>query len=677
MVESFYKLFMPILLEHSPLRHPKNTRFPVWFSIPLIKSLKEKDKFHFKYKIYKNLQDKLAFNTARKRCDKLLLESFAKFKENSSLMLKKNPKYIWRYVNNLKSNNSSLPDHMYLGTKTAIGGQEICNLFLEQFISVYRLSCPNTSNSGLSQFHFDQSSISPLCDVVINESDVRNALYKLPNKGAGPDTLPSIVLSKCAQSLCTPLTLIYQKSLSSGLFPSRWKLAFITPIHKKGDLANVENYRPVSILSGLGKLLESLVVKKVYWHISQLISINQHGFLPRRSTATNLLGYVSDILEVLDKGGEAHAIYTDFSKAFDLVNHDLLLAKLQCLGIHGSLLRWLKSYLLNRSQLVVAKGFRSSEEAVPSGVPQGSHLGPLLFLTYINDLPGLVHSKVKLFADDLKLYRSVCNNKDVEALQADINIISQWCSLNHMKLNASKCFFIKFSRKRVPLDASYAIENISLTEVSLIRDLGVVIDNKLCFRDHIDSVVTKSMKIGGFVIRQSKIFRNPSLSIHLFESLVRSVLEYCSVVWNPVYKVHSDRLERVQKTFLYHLTYMDNLCKSLRSYKSRLDHYQIMPLEKRRNAADIIMLYKLISGIVDCPDMLNRIIFRVPRPGSRMLSSRRTFALPTCRTNMLKHSSLYRMCDSYEKLKSEFDVFAISSLTSAKRLISKVLSQDL
>lgn len=671
MVALFYDTLVPIIHEHTPLRPSKNERYPVWFSVSLIRCLKEKAKYHSKYKIYGNLQDKLSFIDARERCDKLLTDCFTLFKHSSSLLLRKHPKYIWRYVNSLKGNNSSLPNQMHHKNKIGIGGQEICNLFSEHFNTIYQstTSINNSQYALVSGSKFDTASLG---SIEVTENEVFKALSSLDAyKGAGPDALPSIVLRQCASGLCKPLSIIFQQSLNTGVFPSRWKTAHITPIHKKGDLSHIENYRPISILSGAGKLLESIVVKKMYWHVSQSLNINQHGFMPRRSTCTNLIGYVNDVLEVLDKGGETHAIYTDFSKAFDLVNHDLLLAKLNKLGIHGTLLRWFVSYLENRSQLVVVKGFSSVTTRVPSGVPQGSHLGPILFLIFINDLPNVIRSKVKLYADDLKVYRQIREQKDVDDLQVDLDNISQWCEQNCMSLNSSKCFAIKFSRKHNPFPATYKINMNPLTEVTSIRDLGITVDAVLSFRSHIDNIVKRSSKICGFISRQAKVFRNKELSITLFNSLVRSILEYCCVVWNPGYQVHSMRIEQVLKRFMYHLAYMDNKCKLLRSYQSRLDFYNVMPLYKRRKVADIVMLYKIVNGLVDCPNILEKIKIRVPRPGSR-LKQRNTFTLPLCRTNMLQHSPIYRMCNSYNDvgMQTSFDVFNKSSLSSIKLKIS-------
>lgn len=192
-------------------------------------------------------------------------------------------------------------------------------------------------------------------------------------------------------------------------------------------------------------------------------------------------------------------------------------------------------------------------------------------------------------------------------------------------------------------------------------------DSQLDFREHIDQITRKASKMCGFVSRQAKTFKNKDLSLLLYNTLVRSIVEYCSVVWNPGYQVHADRLERVQKRFLYHLSFMQNKCKALQSYESRLKHYNVMSLQKRREMADIIMLYKLLNGMVDCPDIVAKIKIRVPMP-PRRLSWTKSFKLPKCRTNMLLHSPLFRMCASYDKeqIRKNVDIFRLGSLPSSK-----------
>lgn len=237
-----------------------------------------------------------------------------------------------------------------------------------------------------------------------------------------------------------------------------------------------------------------------------------------------------------------------------------------------------------------------------------------------------------MFADDLKVYRVVNSREDIAALQNDLDLICVWCLKNKMILNPTKCQHIKFTRKRTPLTASYHINSALVKEVTSTRDLGVIVDQKLNFREHIDHIVKKGGRLAGFVLRQTKSFKKPEIPIILFNCYVRSLLEYCSPIWNPFYAVHDKRIEAIQKKFFYHLSYANNKCHSLQSYDSRLEHYKATPLSLRRKIADIVFLYKLIHSKIDSPDSLKKINFTIPRTVNPRRNCK-TLALPICRTN--------------------------------------------
>lgn len=669
MVNTFYSIILPIIHTYTPYHTPHSEKYPVWFSGPLIKCAKEKLKYHKKYKKYGNPRDKVTVDILRKRYDIMLKKCYKSFKDNSAKIIQTQPKRIWSFINSHKRSSSSLPNEISLGDKIAAGGQEIADLFSEYFQSVY-----NMANSTLAQTSTvnEDHSRPIMSNCLLTELDIYGALKKLdPQKGAGLDNIPNIFLIECANTLSQPLHKIYNKSLRDGIFPNIWKQARVTPIHKKGDVANACNYRPVSILPALGKVLESIVQQRIYWHIKEFIHSEQHGFLPKKSTASNLIGFVNDIAEALDSGEEVHAVYTDFSKAFDLIDHILLLKKISAMGIHGSLLRWCESYLLGRSQLVMIRGYTSRSKLIPTGVPQGSHLGPLFFLVFINDLTAKINCSFKMYADDLKLYMRIKTADDATFFQYEIDKVFSWCCQNKMILNIDKCSHIKFSKKRNPLTCTYNLNETPLKEVSNIKDLGVTVDSSFNFRSHIDNVVKKASQLSGFISRQIKIFKDPKVIIPLYNSLVRSTLEYNSSVWSPGYAVHSNRLERIQKRFLYQLTYANNKCKTLQSYESRLAYYNLKALNVRRKISDIIFLYKLIHSLVLCPDFLKSIDIEVPRLGSR-LSNRKTFKLPRCRTNIRQHSPLYRMLSSYNAIRASLDVFR-GSLASTKAKVKEII----
>ena len=261
-------------------------------------------------------------------------------------------------------------------------------------------------------------------------------------------------------------------------------------------------------------------------------------------------------MESLEGGSHVHAIYTDFTKAFDRVNHKILIQKLGDIGIQGELLEWLTSYLTDRTQIVRIQSFHSTEIKIPSGVPQGSHLGPLLFNIYINDIEScFVSAFFLLFADDLKFYLKVQDQHDCIRLQADLDRLTQWCDQNGMELNNNKCQLMIFSRGRSPLNHVYHIKGSSLFLAPQIKDLGVMLDSHLSFTPHLDSVVSKSLQMLGFIKRNTKDFLNiPSIKL-LYCSLVRPHLEYCSSVWSPSYNVHIQAIDRVQHKFLRYIAY--------------------------------------------------------------------------------------------------------------------------
>ena len=276
----------------------------------------------------------------------------------------------------------------------------------------------------------------------ITEEMVLKKLKKLkPNKSAGLDRISPRVLIEAADAIVTPVTIIIQKSLSEGALPQRWKDAAVTPIYKKGKKSTPGNYRPVSLTSVLCKLTEGVIRDHIMNHLyeNSLLNPCQHGFVRGRSCITQLLECLDDWTEMLDSGGSIDVIYMDYAKAFDKVAHVRLLKKLEGYGVSEQVTKWIKNFLSGRRQMVTVNGEESKWADVLSGVPQGSVLGPVLFICYINDLPEEVNTTVKLFADDTKLYTKVSEEEGVQDLQDDINSLDRWAREWQLSFNSSKC----------------------------------------------------------------------------------------------------------------------------------------------------------------------------------------------------------------------------------------------
>ena len=323
-----------------------------------------------------------------------------------------------------------------------------------------------------------------------------------------PDNIPEIFLKKCMTNLCKPLHIIFNLSLQTGVFLDSWKSSFITPIHKSGSKQSIENYRPIAKLQLIPKVFESLVKTKMYDAVKAYISPFQHGFVTGKSTATNLTLLTNFCINTIEKRSQVDVIYTDFSKAFDRVSHKLLLSKLRSLGFHSQIFDWIKSYLENRVQSVKIGQTKSEIISNYSGVPQGSHLGPLLFILFVNDLPSFVlDSQCLSFADDFKIYRAINSFSDCLQLQNDLTSLSKWCLLNDLDLNINKCCVLTFTRTFSPIFFDYFISDNVLQRVFNHKDLGVIFDSKLDFRMHVDYIVSRGNSMLGFLFRNSKEFK--------------------------------------------------------------------------------------------------------------------------------------------------------------------------
>lgn len=671
-VDNFYEVVNDAISRNTPFVRKSCYNYPIWYSDSLIRCLKEKIKFHKRFKKYANPRDYDTFSLLRARCKTLTKKCYGVFLESVEKSLPEEPQAFWRYVNDKKKGRMSIPHTMFYKDKSSSDGQGVCELFSEYFSSVFET--PSTSQYSIP-LNLPDACNDSLCGLSISRKDIINKIKQLDiRKGPGPDTLPPRFIKECNEQLSLPLAIIFNKSLASGVFPIQWKLAHIIPIFKSGKNTSCNNYRPISILSCVAKLFESLVHCVLYNHLSRFISNKQHGFVRKKSTLSNLLEFKNYLSHIFASGGQVDAIYLDFSKAFDKVDHTLLCLKLAHYGIHGCLLRWIESYLNNRSQLVTVKGFSSSPSAVSSGVPQGSHLGPLLFVVFINDLIDRLSCPALLYADDLKIYVDVESHERHEALQDDLSKVLDWCLHNKMRLNVDKCCLISFTSKKNRLLYQYYLDGKQLSRVDTVRDLGVLFDTKLTFRPHFENILKKSNRLSGFILRSTRDFKSPQSTLFLFFSLVRSVLEYCCPVWSPFYQVHIDNIERVQKKFVKFVCRKHNMSRLLVDYSERLAKFKMIPLYTRRKRYDLLCLHKILHSSIESPDLLHSInintLYRIRSPN--------TFSLKVYKNNTSFYSPITRMCRSYNELNrsgKDIDVFN-NRFSIFKREISKILEAE-
>lgn len=668
MLAIFYDKLNYIIEKHVPKTRSRNQKYPIWYNNKLIYMLKQKNKFRLKYKIHNNPLHILEFQTLRSITNNLIKECYNNYIKSIEYNLGKNPKYFWTHLKNIKNSSNSYPTQMVYADKMANDGITVCNLFADYFASNF-----NDHDQSYPTKNFTQHiPYNPICTVNISTEEVIQKLKRLDiKKGAGPDNLPPILIHKCAISLSKPITSIFIKSLQTGTFPDLWKRAKIVPIYKKGGREIITNYRPISILSVLAKVFESLIYPTLSRHVQHLLSPAQHGFVSARSTITNLSNCMHYVTGQVDARQQVDTIYTDFSKAFDKVSHKILISKLSSFGIGGSLLSWLSSYLVNRYSFVVVKGASSYTYKATSGVPQGSILGPLLFNVFINDISNCFqHSKYFIFADDLKFCKSISNSDDARKLQEDIDRVADWCSLNKMDLNIDKCSIISFTRKRCEINTNYTVNNVPLQKCEFVRDLGITIDAKLRFNIHIDSICRSARKMLGFIFRNAKPFKKTTTKVLLYTTLVRSKLEYGTVIWNPHYQVYKDRLESIQRKFTKF--YLIGPDKKL-PYNTRLKRFQLNSLSSRRKLIDMIFLHKVANGTIDNPDLLSQLSLTVPSRLRRIPPPLFTYQI--FKTNLGNFSLLPRLVKEYNKLITKdksIDVF-FDNLRAYKQKILKII----
>lgn len=419
-------------------------------------------------------------------------------------------------------------------------------------------------------------------------------------------------MRECAVSLCEPLTFIFNCSLRAGLFPDIWKHSFISPIFKSGNSTDVKNYRPVCIQSAIPKVFEKVILPVLDRAFAGTIVEQQHGFVEGRSTVTNLYVYTNYIGEAMDKGYEVHSVYTDFSKAFDLLDQDILLDKLESFGIVGSLHSWLASYLKGRTLQVRLQGFLSERFNVASGVPQGSHLGPKLFLLLVNDIGKDLSSNFLLFADDLKIFRCIESSADCALLQGDLTLLHEWCLKNNLKLNVGKCSYMIFGRKKNEIDYRYSIGGSVLGRVEVMKDLGICLDSMLRFTDHYDQMISKANQMLGFIMRMSKDFKDLHCMVMLYISYVRSLLEYGSIIWCPHYDIYINRIEAVQEKFLRYMRYRMPQRGLQLSMEELMSCFGLGSLRDRRGYMDLCFFFKIVNNVIVSPEILKSINFHVP-----------------------------------------------------------------
>jgi len=530
---NIFNNFVPSSTFTTSLKEPK------WINKNVKNLLKKQKKLYAKFKTngFKE-EDKRKVDNIKNECFEAIAASKEHyFKSLGSKLIDKDTgqKTYWKILNGLlnKCKVSRIPPLLVLN-KIIINCKEKARLFNEYFLE----QCKPIANGSILP-NFILLTNSKLDSILINRNIISSIIKNINcNKAHGPDNITGRMIELCGDDLTLPLCIIYNNILKTGIFPNIWKSANVTPTHKKDNKQFINNYRPISLLPLFSKIFEKIIFSKMYNYFvsNNLITRNQSGFRPNDSVTNQLLYLVDEIHSSLDVNLDVRAIFLDMSKAFDKVWHDGLLFKLKQNGIGGNLLTLLENYLSNRKQRVLINGSDSDWGSIQSGVPQGSVLGPLLFLIYINDLENGLKSQVKFFADDTSLF-SIVKDPNISALELnhDLKLISLWAYQWKMSFNPDlnkQAVEVVFSRKLNSVDHPEVYFNgVQVQNVKLHKHLGLLLDSKLSFATHIYSKISLARKGLGIIKKLSRFLSVKTLD-QIFKMYVRPHLDFCDVIYH-------------------------------------------------------------------------------------------------------------------------------------------------
>ena len=531
---------------HAPTQKltPKEIKLTLkpWITPDIQNLIKLRDRlFERKKRQPENDHVREVYNRVRNRVSRQLEKSKKQHYESYFDEMNSNIKKTWegiRKIVNVKKSTKFSISHLNVNGKIVDEPVDIANNFNNFFVNVgpeTDKTVPRIPNQSPNQFLKNRNQFDFIV-AHISEEDIIDIIVALPKKSIGPHSIPINFLKIVADIVAIPLCRIINFSFSQGIFPDMLKIAKVIALFKAGSTEEVNNYRPISLLPIFDKIIEKLMHKQLYafLEVHDILFKNQFGFRKKCSTAHSLIEITEKIKESIDSGKFGCGIFIDLKKAFDTVNHQILLQKLEHYGIRGTILKWFESYLTDRKQYVFYNGVTSEMKTIACGVPQGSVLGPLLFLLYINDLPN-ISDKLQffLFADDTNIYYE---SKDLKILEKTVNEelkkLSLWLNLNRLALNVAKTNFVIFrSCQKVPNhNVTLLMNKKALQQKDHVKYLGVLLDQHLSWKYHIKSVALKVSR-GLGIIAKLKPFLRDNLIRTIYFSVVYSHLYYGIQAW--------------------------------------------------------------------------------------------------------------------------------------------------
>jgi hypothetical protein len=610
-----------------------------WFSKELRNLKKEKDRIHRQAKLSNCPVIWSNFRKARNKYIGRLREAEEQYKhklanklENPVQVSSKQWWHITKQFLGKYSHDSIPPISDPLTDNTLFTSTEKADAFNTAFSSFSNI---DTSNATVPN-HVHKKTDSSLTEIIVEVQEVEDILLSLDtSKASGPDSISAKMLKVSAKAIAPSLTRLISMSLRSKIVPQGWKDANVTPIFKKGNKSICSNYRPISLLNITAKICEKLIFRHLFNYIrdNNLITSHQSGFMPGDSTVNQLVYLYNTFLKALNEKKDIRVVFCDQSKAFDKVWHEGLLYKLKTFGIEGSLHEWFVSYLAHRRQRVTIKNGLSSWCDVRAGVPQGSILGPLLFLVHINDIIDNIQSEIKLFADDTSLYVIMDRNEQtcIQQLNTDLETINNWAKTWLVTFNPEKSESLFITLKPNQVASPVYLDNQELKLVTSHKHLGVTFNNTLTWNNHVDSICSAANKKVTLLTKLKYILDRKTLQT-MYCSFVRPSMEYANIIWNNCSDNDCDRLESIQRRALRTIT--GGIVRT--SSDLLYEEIGLEPLVKRRERSILLFFHKIMYS--NCPGYLHNLKPHITQARhNRNLRSGNKLDLPKSR--IVRHES--------------------------------------
>lgn len=532
-----------------------------WITQAVINSIKTKNNLYKDFKVgivtedfYKQYRNTLS-QTIRRAKQSYYFNMLNNFKNDT--------KKIWMIINQLtnKKHKTTNIDDIIFKNKKLNDPLDIAKAFNEFYANIAPDLDRTLPPSSIDPLNFLKGDYpNSMVVLPVHHQEVIQVINSLKNKSNGARQISTSIIKDNKIQLSIPLTILFNQSINTGKFPQCLKHATVIPIHKKGPADVIGNYRPISLLNTFSKIFEKLMKKSLlnFLESKNIIDPRQFGFRAGRNTFSALKTFTEDIYAGLDSQDSILSIYIDFSKAFDTVKHDILLNKLQHYGIRGTINAWFRDYLSNRTQSTKISDFVSPPLTVQYGVPQGSVLGPILFLIYINDISSIFNNlQTILFADDSTFYIRDSNPSNlIHIANLDLNIFKKWCLSNRLTVNLGKTYYMLFTNKSINSPPPLVYDNNTVTKTDKHTILGVTIDDKMTFKPHIDNLMLKLSRVMSLLYRVRDNVPN-NIMTTLYHAHVLPHLHYCIPIWCSTYPTHLLPLFKMQKRIIRIITNSD------------------------------------------------------------------------------------------------------------------------